>query len=94
MLVLNRLTEAMLSPFAKNVHVVPWGMDPKRFEGHSSSLPANGQPIRLLLAGIVRKPRSPPRQMWTRIAYPECSVSVVFHQFVSECNKLCVGGSE
>ena len=51
-LVLNRLTEAMLSPFAQRVHVVPWGMDPKRFEGYSSSSPVAGQPLRLLLAGI------------------------------------------
>ena len=30
-LVLNPLTEAMLSPYAHNVRVVPWGMDPARF---------------------------------------------------------------
>lgn len=30
-LVLNPLTEAMLSPFARRVEVVPWGMDPARF---------------------------------------------------------------
>ena len=51
-LVLNRLTEAMLSPFAQRVNVVPWGMDPKRFEGYSTHTPAVGLPIRLLLAGI------------------------------------------
>lgn len=30
-LVLNPFTEAMLSPYAKRVCVVPWGMDPARF---------------------------------------------------------------
>jgi glycosyltransferase involved in cell wall biosynthesis len=30
-LVLNPLTEAMLSPYARRVCVIPWGMDPARF---------------------------------------------------------------
>ncbi|MDR3637364.1 MAG: glycosyltransferase family 4 protein [Isosphaeraceae bacterium] len=30
-LVLNPLTEAILSPFARRIRVVPWGMDPERF---------------------------------------------------------------
>ncbi len=49
-LVLNPLTEAMLSPYARRVCVVPWGMDPARFPWPP---PATGQartePARTLL---------------------------------------------
>lgn len=51
-LVLNRLTEGMLSPFARRTHVVPWGMDPARFAFESEPNLRGDDRIRLLLAGI------------------------------------------
>jgi glycosyltransferase involved in cell wall biosynthesis len=53
-LVLNPLTEAMLSPYARSVRVVPWGMDPERFpwppdEAASSSPDA---PVTLFMAAV------------------------------------------
>jgi glycosyltransferase involved in cell wall biosynthesis len=38
-LVLNPFTEAMLSPYARRVEVVPWGMDPARFPWPGSEEP-------------------------------------------------------
>jgi len=42
-LVLNPFTEAMLSPYARRVVVVPWGMDPARFPAPTPEGSAGGQ---------------------------------------------------
>ena len=55
-LVLNPFTEAMLSPYARRVEVVPWGMDPARFPWPSPEKPAAPEAKRLTTifqAGVV-----------------------------------------
>ena len=49
-LVLNPITEAMLSPFAKRVHVVPWGMDKARFPW-PIAVRSVGEKLNLLVRG-------------------------------------------
>ena len=54
-LVLNPLTEAMLSPYARRVVVVPWGMDPARFPWpwpEQRPSPAAQRPITIFQAGL------------------------------------------
>lgn len=57
LLVFNPWTETMLSPYAKRVHVVPWGMDPKRFPW-SAEAPRNSDRPRktLFQAGVLNEP--------------------------------------
>jgi glycosyltransferase involved in cell wall biosynthesis len=51
-LVLNPFTEAMLSPYARRVHVVPWGMDPGRFPDPPVEPPA--RPVKVIFqAGVI-----------------------------------------
>ena len=56
MLVLNPLTEAMLSPYARNVRVVPWGMDPARFPWpppDESPASSPDEPVTLFMAAVA-----------------------------------------
>jgi glycosyltransferase involved in cell wall biosynthesis len=55
-LVVNPLTEALVSPYARAVKVVTAGMDPARFPWPWAADPAeplDGRPVRLLFAGLV-----------------------------------------
>jgi glycosyltransferase involved in cell wall biosynthesis len=55
-LVLNPFTEAMLSPYARRVCVVPWGMDPTRFPWSPpppKTQPMEQQPTRIFIAALV-----------------------------------------
>jgi glycosyltransferase involved in cell wall biosynthesis len=55
-LVLNPFTEAMLSPYARRVCVVPWGMDPARFSWPPPAMerPQTGAK-RLFMAAVVNE---------------------------------------
>jgi glycosyltransferase involved in cell wall biosynthesis len=55
-LVLNPFTEAMLSPYARRVCVVPWGMDPARFPWpppEEKEPPADRPVTRIFMAAVV-----------------------------------------
>jgi glycosyltransferase involved in cell wall biosynthesis len=55
-LVLNPLTEALLSPYARRVWVVPWGMDPARFPWpppEESPAPFPDAPVTLFMAAVA-----------------------------------------
>lgn len=57
-LVLNPYTEAILSPYARRVAVVPWGMDPARFPWPwPGAFPANpDRPVVIFQAGLPDEP--------------------------------------
>lgn len=56
-LVLNPLTEAMLSPYAPRVRVVPWGMDPARFPWTPDAANPVERPRKVLFqAGVLEEP--------------------------------------
>jgi glycosyltransferase involved in cell wall biosynthesis len=56
-LVLNPLTEAMLSPYASRVKVAPWGMDPARFPWiPGSEKPPDRSRKVIFQAGLVDEP--------------------------------------
>jgi glycosyltransferase involved in cell wall biosynthesis len=53
-LVLNPFTEAMLSPYARRVCVVPWGMDPTRFPWLQEPESPSERPVtRIFMAALV-----------------------------------------
>src|SRR5262249_45346061 len=54
-LVVNPLTEAMVSPFARKVLVVTSGMDPARFPWPPLAQPAPGAAKRILFAGLTHE---------------------------------------
>jgi glycosyltransferase involved in cell wall biosynthesis len=55
-LVLNPLTEAMLSPYSDRVRVVPWGMDPDRFPPADAGPPPARERKVVFQAGVVEEP--------------------------------------
>jgi glycosyltransferase involved in cell wall biosynthesis len=55
-LVFNPLVEAMLSPYARRVQVVPWGMDPDRFSGDLPDVASHPGPLVIFQAGVVDEP--------------------------------------
>jgi glycosyltransferase involved in cell wall biosynthesis len=55
-LVLNPLTEAMLSPYSGRVKVVPWGMDPARFPRADTAPPPDRERKVVFQAGVVDEP--------------------------------------
>jgi glycosyltransferase involved in cell wall biosynthesis len=54
-LVVNPLTEAMVSPYARCVRVVTAGMDPARFAGFEGPPRVPGRPLSILFAGLVEE---------------------------------------
>jgi glycosyltransferase involved in cell wall biosynthesis len=57
-LVLNPLTEGMLSPYVKRVCVVPWGMDPARFPWpppQTKAQDAEKPLVRIFIAAVVEE---------------------------------------
>jgi glycosyltransferase involved in cell wall biosynthesis len=56
-LVLNPATEAMVSPYARRVRVVPWGMDPARFPWPPpTQAQKEGRPVtRIFIAALVEE---------------------------------------
>ena len=60
-LVLNPLVAALVEPFARNVRVVPWGMDPSRFPWPLADGLGEGRPSVELEDGVGRPaPRAEP----------------------------------
>lgn len=56
-LVLNPLVEAMISPYARYVAVVPWGMDPARFpQPVAQNEDREHRPLRVFQAGLPDEP--------------------------------------
>ena len=53
-LVLNPLVAALVEPFARNVRVVPWGMDPSRFPWPRGDGGDTGRPSFASGGGVVR----------------------------------------
>jgi len=55
-LVFNPLVEAMLSPYATQVQVVPWGMDADRFGTDIPDVAAHSGPFVIFQAGVLDEP--------------------------------------
>jgi hypothetical protein len=51
---LNPLIAALVEPFARNVRVVPWGMDPSRFPWPPGDGLGEGRPSVALEGGVGR----------------------------------------
>jgi glycosyltransferase involved in cell wall biosynthesis len=55
-LVLNPLTQSMLSPYARRVEVVTWGMDPTRFPWPPPDEPRSNLVKTIFQAGVINEP--------------------------------------